>query len=139
MPFKGMLREMLVFPSPMYASCGSAAEKSTPGFAVPDSVHQVKFVSPRRLPLRCTGTCADGSPAGTSTVSVASSIFDGLEGAGADGARPGIAADGAAPGVAADGGAAAGGGAAASDGDVESAGVAAAEGTVEFGEGELEL
>ena len=51
------------------------AEKSFPGFAVPDSVHHVKLVSPRKLPLRCTVTCADGSSTGTSTVSAANSIF----------------------------------------------------------------
>ena len=71
-----MLRETLDFPSPMYASCGTTAEKSVPGFAVPDSVHQVKLVDPRKFPLRCTLTCADGSLVPTSTVSAANSIFD---------------------------------------------------------------
>jgi len=60
----------------MYASCGTTAEKSVPGFAVPDSVHQVKLVDPRKFPLRCTLTCADGSLVPTSTVSAANSIFD---------------------------------------------------------------
>lgn len=73
---KGMLNETVDLPSGTYASCGETAEKSAPGFAVPDSVHQVKLVSPRKLPLRCTVTWADGWPAGTSTVSAANSSFD---------------------------------------------------------------
>src|ERR1700761_5975615 len=73
---KGMLRETVDLPSPMYASCGTTAEKSAPGLAVPDSVHQVKLVSPRKLPLRRTVIWADGCPAGTSTVSAANSTLD---------------------------------------------------------------
>jgi|SRR5580698_8675623 len=73
---KGMLRETLDLPSAKYASCGTTAVKSAPGFAVPDSVHHLKLVSPRKLPLRRTLTCADGWPARTSTVSVAVSILD---------------------------------------------------------------
>src|ERR1700761_8763416 len=60
----------------MRAICGTTAEKSVPGLAVPDSVHHVKLVSPRRLPLRCTEISAAGSPRGTSTVSAASSTLD---------------------------------------------------------------
>src|SRR3984957_6350408 len=73
---KGMLRDTVDLPSPTYASCGTTAEKSAPGFAVPDSVHQVKLVSPRKLPLRCTVIWGDGWPAGTSTVSAANSTLD---------------------------------------------------------------
>src|ERR1700678_3989685 len=73
---KGMLRDTVDLPSPTYASCGTTAEKSAPGFAVPDSVHQVKLVSPRKLPLRCTVIWADAWPAGTSTVSAANSTLD---------------------------------------------------------------
>src|ERR1700722_17683643 len=73
---KGTLRDTVDLPSPTYASCGTTAEKSAPGFAVPDSVHQVKLVSPRKLPLRCTVICADAWPAGTSTVSAANSTLD---------------------------------------------------------------
>src|SRR5258708_18543066 len=99
-----MLRETVDFPSPMYASCGTAAEKSAPGFAVPDSVHQVKLVEPRKCPLRWTVTCADGSLAATSTESAANSTFD----APAEAAETGraAAAGGAATGGAATGGAA---------------------------------
>src|SRR6202030_3792831 len=71
-----MLSEMPDFPSPTFAGCGITAEKSLPGFAVPDSVHQVKFAAPRKLPLRRTVTSADDSAAGTSTKSAANSIFD---------------------------------------------------------------
>src|ERR1700733_9351923 len=73
---KGMLRDTVDLPSPTYASCGTTAEKSAPGFAVPDSVHQVKLVSPRKSPLRCTVIWADAWPAGTSTVSAANSTLD---------------------------------------------------------------
>ena len=77
---------MLDFPSPIWAACGTIAEKSTPGFAVPDSVHQVKFASPRKLPLRRTVTWADDSATGTSIVSAANSILEGPEEAAAAGA-----------------------------------------------------
>src|SRR5258708_1778228 len=111
-----MLRETVDFPSPMYASCGTTAEKSAPGFAVPDSVHQVKLVDPRKFPLRRTLTCADGSFAATSTESAANSTFDAPAEA-AEGAATGravtrcaaAAAGGAATGGAATGGAATGG------------------------------
>src|SRR6202046_4676607 len=73
---KGTLRDTVDLPSPTYASCGTTAEKSAPGFAVPDSVHQVKLVSPRKIPLRCTVIWADAWPAGTSTVSAANSTLD---------------------------------------------------------------
>jgi len=68
-------------------------EKSIPGFAVPDSVHQVKLVSPRKLPLRRTETSANDSAAGTSTVSEAISIFDGPDETPADGDAGCVAAD----------------------------------------------
>src|ERR1700722_14088616 len=73
---KGMLRDTVDLPSPTYASCGTTAEKSAPGFAVPNSVHQVKLVSPRKLPLRCTVIWEDAWPAGKSTVSAANSTLD---------------------------------------------------------------
>src|ERR1700722_14099406 len=73
---KGTLRDTVDLPSPTYASCGTTAEKSAPGFAVPDSVPQVTLVSPRKLPLRCTVIWADAWPAGTSTVSAANSTLD---------------------------------------------------------------
>ena len=57
---KGTLRDTVDLPSPTYASCGTTAEKSALGFAVPDSVHHVKLVSPRKFPLRCTVTSAAG-------------------------------------------------------------------------------
>src|SRR5450631_2972398 len=95
MLLNGTLRETLDFPSPMVASCGTTAEKSIPGFAVPDSVHQLKFVSPRKLPLRRTETMANNSAAGTSTVSVVISTFEGKEGP-ADLAMGGVAATGVA-------------------------------------------
>src|SRR5450631_897797 len=129
-----MLSEILDFPSPMRAICGTTAEKSAPGFAVPDSVHHVKLVCPCKLPLRCTGIWADDSPAATSTVSVANSTFDGpicaakggamgaAEG-GAIGAAAG-AAVGAAVGCAAVSGAAAGGDAAGRAGTAEGGGAA---------------
>src|ERR1700722_12919832 len=79
-----MLSEMPDFPSPTFAGCGITAEKSLPGFAVPDSVHQVKFASPRKLPLRRTVTSADDSAAGTSTKSAANSILDAPEATPAD-------------------------------------------------------
>ena len=46
---KGILNETVDLPSGTYASCGATAEKSARGFAVPDSVHQVKLVSPVNL------------------------------------------------------------------------------------------
>jgi hypothetical protein len=104
MLLNGMLRETLDFPSPMYASRGTTAEKSIPGFAVPDSVHQLKFVSPRKLPLRRTVTMANNSPAGTSTVSAAISTLEGPKGP-AD--RAGVAGVGVAASAGADTGAAA--------------------------------
>src|SRR5882724_3319092 len=67
-------------------------EKSIPGFAVPDAVHQVKLVSPRKLPLRCTDNRANDSAAGTSTVSEVNSTFDGPEETPADGDAEGAAA-----------------------------------------------
>ena len=77
---------MLDFPSPMYASCGTTGKKSVPGFAVPDSVHQVKCVSPRRLPLRRTVTSAEDSAGGMSMVSAVISNLDGPEETAAGGA-----------------------------------------------------
>src|SRR5450432_3729680 len=121
-----MLSEILDFPSPMRAICGTTAEKSAPGFAVPDSVHHVKLVCPCKLPLRCTGIWADDSPAATSTVSVANSTFDGpicAAKGGAIGAAAG-AAVGAAVGCAAVSGAAAGGDAAGRAGTAEGGGAA---------------
>src|SRR5258707_2828074 len=117
-----MLRETVNFRSPMYASCGTTAEKSAPGFAVPDSVHQVKLVDPRKFPLRWTVTCADGSLAATSTVSVANSSFD----APAEAADTGRAVT---PWAAAAGGAATGGAAAGAGSAATRAGGAAAGGT----------
>src|SRR6202020_1428593 len=73
---KGTLKDTVDLPSPTYATCGATAEKSAPGLAVPDSVHQVKLVSPRKSPLRCTVIWADAWPAGTSTVSAANSTLD---------------------------------------------------------------
>src|SRR5882757_7841950 len=115
-----MFSVTLDIPSPKCASCGTAAEKSVPGFAVPDSVHQVKLVSPRELPLRCTVTSADLSPAGTSTVSATNSIFEAPVGTAGGGAAAwgvtvraatvgGAAARGATVGCAAARGATAGG------------------------------
>src|ERR1700723_3077606 len=48
--------------------------KSCPGFAVPDSVHQVKGASPCRLPLRWATRLAVVSGAWTSTASAANSM-----------------------------------------------------------------
>src|SRR5258707_14609911 len=108
-----MFSVTLDIPSPKCASCGTAAEKSVPGFAVPDSVHQVKLVSPRELPLRCTVTSADLSPAETSTVSATNSIFEApADAAGGGTAACTVGACGATVGGAAACGATAGGGAA---------------------------
>jgi hypothetical protein len=88
-----MLTEKLDFPSPTWASWGTTGVKSIPGFAVPDSVHQVKVVSPRKLPLRFTETWANNSAAGTSMLSAAISILEGPEETPADGGEDGVAAD----------------------------------------------
>src|ERR1700730_6197888 len=136
-----MLRVMLDFPSPMYASCGTTGEKSAPGFAVPDSVHQVKFVSPRTLPLRRTVTSANGSPAGTSIVSAAISNLGGPQGTAAGGdVTGGVTALGAGAAATRGGGEAAGGEAAGDEaagdeaaGD-EAAGCEAAGGDVAAGD-----
>src|ERR1700728_3996888 len=90
---KGMLRDTVDLPSPTYASCGTTAEKSAPGFAVPDSVHHLKLVSPRKLPLRCTVIWADAWPAGTSTVSAVNSTLDAPAGALTADATTGTGAD----------------------------------------------
>jgi len=78
-PVKGMMSQALVFRSPMCATCGTTGTKSVPGFAVPDSVHQVKPTSPRTLPTRRTTTRALASPAATSTVAVVISIKAGFD------------------------------------------------------------
>src|ERR1700744_1551760 len=79
-----MLNVTLDLPSPICAICGMIVEKSVPGFAVPDSVQQVKLVPPRKLPLRCTEISAEVSPEGTSRLSAASSTFVDPPGATAD-------------------------------------------------------
>src|SRR5277367_6743916 len=68
-----MSKLTLLLPSAMCSTRGMTAVKSRPGFAVPDSVHQVKPESPWRLPLRRTKTSAVLSAAGTSTVSATNS------------------------------------------------------------------
>src|SRR5271167_3797737 len=108
-----MLSETLVSPSPIRWICGTTGTKSVPGFAVPDSVHQVKLIAPCELPLRRTTTRALLSPAGTSTVAAATSmragLTHGMEGGNEflDGAAAGAAAAGS-PGGATDCAAAAG-------------------------------
>src|SRR5271155_736940 len=71
---KGILNDTLVLPSSMCSSFGAEGMKSVPAFAVPDSVHQVKPISPCELILRLTTTRADDSAEGTSTVAAAISI-----------------------------------------------------------------
>jgi hypothetical protein len=72
-PDREMSKLTLLLPSAMCSTRGMTGVKSRPGFAVPDSVHQVKLASPWRLPLRRTKTSAVLSAAGTSTVSAANS------------------------------------------------------------------
>jgi hypothetical protein len=72
-PDSEMSKLALLPPSAMCSTRGMTGVKSRPGFAVPDSVHQVKLASPWRLPLRRTKTSAVLSAAGTSTVSAANS------------------------------------------------------------------
>ena len=118
-------------PSPIWTICGITAEKSIPGLAVPDSVHHVKVVSPRKLPLRRTAICADVSPKGTSTVSTVSSTFDDPAAATSGGADEGAADEGGAGDCDTAGGAAAAGFEVAGGGAVAVGAVAAGAGAAE--------
>src|SRR5271156_4660968 len=69
-----MLKLTLALPLSIRPSRGVMGVKSRPGFAVPDSVHQLKGASPRRLPLRLTTMLAVVSGAWTSTVPAANSM-----------------------------------------------------------------
>src|ERR1700682_3519880 len=77
----------LVFPSGIRSVRGPKAAKSSPGFADPDSVHQVNVTSPRGLPVRRTGTLATCSTGEASMTSAANAIRVGnllLAGTGGD-------------------------------------------------------
>src|SRR5882762_10165822 len=92
----------------MRSTVGITGAKSRPGFAVPDSVHQVKLASPCGLPLRRTVMRASPSVGSTSTASAAISMRIGpplparadvsaVEGRAGTAAAPGLTA--AAPGL----------------------------------------